>query len=78
MEKNIKKVLYVDVPNESTDYAIDNFLGNTFQYKINNEWLYKTSISLPNGDLIIDVIEKEKIKELNLDSELKWISIQEI
>lgn len=55
-----REKIYVTAPIESTDWAIDNFLGNSFQYKINNEWYYDTSVTLPNTPELRIIGEVEK------------------
>ena len=40
------------------DYQIDDFLANTLQYKIDENWIYLTSLELPPNDLKIIEIKK--------------------
>lgn len=71
------KVFIVEVPKESTEYDIDDFLGNCLQYKINDEWRYDTSIKLPIKDLeIIGVVESDEYISLNIDKDKKWLKIK--
>jgi hypothetical protein len=41
-------IINIDVPINSTEWDIDDFLGNSFQYKVGNKWYYDTSVKLPN------------------------------
>ena len=43
-----KYIIDVEVPIDSIDWDIDDFLGNSFQYKIGEKWHYDTSVKLPN------------------------------
>ena len=57
-EKKTYKVT-IEVPKESEDWRVDDFLGNCLQYKIKENWYYEPSISLPFGDLeVIGLIEQ--------------------
>ncbi len=79
MAKNISKKIYIKVPTESSNYSIDDFLGNCFQYKIGEEWIYDTQTYLPTSNLqIVGVVDKDECVEMNLDPNHKWISIREI
>jgi hypothetical protein len=51
------KTIEVAVP-LAEDYQIDDFLTNTLQYKINQKWIYLTSLELPTNDLKIIEIKK--------------------
>lgn len=53
------KTIEVAVP-LAEDYQIDDFLTNTLQYKINQKWIYLTSLELPPNDLKIIEIKKGK------------------
>lgn len=67
----------VNVPKESTEYNIDDILGNCLQYKINDEWVYDTSINLPIKDLeIVGVVEGDEYISLNIDKDKKWLKIK--
>jgi len=71
------KIFIVEVPKESTEYDIDDFLGNTIQYKIGEEWKYDTSIKLPIKDLeVIGVVESDEYISLNIDKDKKWLKIK--
>ena len=49
------KTIEIEVPN-AEEYQIDNFLGNILQYKIDDNWIYDSSIKLPVDNLeIIDI-----------------------
>jgi hypothetical protein len=79
MAEIMNKNIYVKAPLESIDYNIDDFLGNSFQYKIGDEWHYDTSVSLPNDDLKISrVLTVEEVSKLELNSEFKWILVEKI
>lgn len=67
----------VNVPKESTEYNIDDIFGNCLQYKINNEWIYDTSIKLPIKDLeIVGVVENDEYISLSIDKDKKWLKIK--
>lgn len=70
-----KNIIIVEVPIESTDYNIDDFLGNALQYKINDKWIYDTSIKLPICDLEIIGIE-ENIYNHDLSIDKKWLKVK--
>jgi hypothetical protein len=62
LKSNQYKALSIKTHPNSTDSRIDDVLGNSFQYKLNDEWHYDTNITLPNGDLeIIGVKESNKV-----------------
>ena len=44
------RTMEVTVP-LAEDYQIDDFLTNTLQYKIDENWIYLTSLELPPNDL---------------------------
>lgn len=48
------RTMEVTVP-LAEDYQIDDFLANTLQYKIDENWIYLTSLKLPPNDLKISV-----------------------
>lgn len=58
-----KKIISIKVKTESVDWRIDDFLGNSFQYKIDNEWHYDTSVNLPNCELEIIGLSEKSTKE---------------
>lgn len=67
----------VEVPNESTEWDIDDFLGNCLQYKINGVWKYDTKIDLPVDDLkVVGLLNNVMIEKLDLNPEKKWILIK--
>jgi hypothetical protein len=67
----------IEVPNNSTEYEIDDFLGNTLQYKIGYDWIYNTHIELPTGKLeIIGILDDEKYIKYNIDRNKKYILIK--
>lgn len=73
-----KNIFIVEVPKDSTEYEIDDFLGNTLQYKLNEKWKYDTSIKLPHYDLeIIGVMESDEYISLNIDKNKKWLKIKQ-
>ena len=51
------RTMEVTVP-LAEDYQIDDFLANTLQYKIDENWIYLTSLELPPNDLKIIEIKK--------------------
>lgn len=51
------RTMEVTVP-LAEDYQIDDFLANTLQYKIDENWIYLTSLKLPPNDLKIIEIKK--------------------
>jgi len=51
------RTIEVTVP-LAEDYQIDDFLANTLQYKIDENWIYLTSLELPPNDLKIIEIKK--------------------
>ena len=51
------RTMEVTVP-LAEDYQIDDFLTNTLQYKIDENWIYLTSLELPPNDLKIIEIKK--------------------
>lgn len=74
MNKNI----HIKVPKDSTEWDIDDFLGNSFQYKIGESWFYDTSVSLPNCDLVIVGLATTEYCELNsLDISENWVIVGE-
>lgn len=68
LKSNQSKILSIRTHPNSTDWRIDDVLGNSFQYKLNGEWYYDTSVSLPNGNL-----EIIGVKESNKDSKIIYI-----
>lgn len=70
-----KNLLIVYVPIESTDYNIDDFLGNSLQYKIDGKWIYDTSVRLPNSNMEIIGIG-ENIYNYDLPIGKKWLKIK--
>jgi|OM-RGC.v1.033669460 hypothetical protein len=71
-------ILIIEVPNNSTEYEIDDFLGNTLQYKIGDDWIYNTYIELPTNRLeIIGILnDEEKYIKYNIDRNKKYILIK--
>ena len=46
-------------------------------YKINNEWIYDTSIKIPIKDLeIVGVVENDEYIALSIDKDKKWLKIK--
>lgn len=70
-----KNIIIVEVPIESTDYNIDDFLGNVIRYKIDGEWIYDTNIKLPICNLEIIGI-RENIYNYDLPIGKKWLKIK--
>lgn len=71
-----KKTLIVDVPIESTEYDIDDFLSNALQYKINGEWVYDTDALLPTEQLkVIGIEENKNIYYYEPPTGRKWLKI---
>jgi hypothetical protein len=71
------KVFLVEVPKESTEYRIDDFLGNILQYKIGEEWIYETTLKLPRNDIeILGVVNDDEYISLNIDKDKKWLKIK--
>lgn len=71
------KLLFINVPSNSSDYEIDGFLANSLLYKIDGEWKYDTSINLPVNDLeILGVLNEDVNIETKLDISKKWIVIK--
>lgn len=72
-------ILIIEVPNNSTEYEIDDFLGNTLQYKIGDDWIYITHIELPTYQLeILGILDNEEsYKKFNIvDRNKKYILIK--
>lgn len=74
-----KSTFIVEVPQDSIEYEIDDFLGNTLQYRIGEKWVYDTSIKLPINDLkILGVLDESEYINLDIDREKKWLKIKTI
>ena len=79
MAKTLTKIFAVEVPKESTDHEIDDFLGNIIQYKINGEWKYDYDNDLPRCELkLIGLANYETCEEMSLSLEKKWLVIEKI
>jgi hypothetical protein len=79
MAKTLTKIFAVEVPKESTDHDIDDFLGNIIQYKINGEWKYDYDNDLPTGQLkVIGLASESVCSDMNLSFEKKWILIEKV
>jgi hypothetical protein len=79
MAKTLTKIFAVEVPKESTDHDIDDFLGNMIQYKINGEWKYDYDNDLPRCELkLIGLANESTCKDMNLSLEKKWLVIEKI
>ena len=70
-------LLFINVPKNSSDYDIDDFLGNSLQYKLDGEWIYDTSVKLPINNLeVLGVLNIDVNIETKLDLSKKWIVIK--
>lgn len=73
------KLLLIEVPKESTEHDIDDFLGNTLQYKLNNVWVYDTLNRLPSTNLeILDILKDDEYQDIDIDRNKKWLLIKKI
>ncbi len=72
-----KDIIIIEVPKYSSEFEIDDFLGNTLQYKIGEKWIYDTLTKLPDDNLeVIGLLENNNIIDLNLDNKKKWLLIK--
>jgi len=57
----VERKLTIEVPKNSTDHQIDDNLGNILLYKLNGQWIYDNTVSLPNEELeIVDLQTSEE------------------
>lgn len=70
-------LLFINVPSNSSEYEIDDFLANTLLYKLDGEWKYDTSIKLPINNLeILGILNDDVNIETKLDLSKKWIVLK--
>ena len=72
-------ILIVEVPENSSEYHIDDFLGNSLQYKVFDDWIYDTSVKLPSNDLfVIGLLDSNEklLPNINIDKKKKWLLIK--
>lgn len=70
-------LLFINVPSNSSEYEIDDFLANTLLYKLDGEWKYDTSIKLPINNLeILGILNDGVNIETKLDLSKKWIVLK--
>lgn len=63
----LEKRIIINTPVNSTDHQIDDFLGNTLQYKIDGHWIYDTKVSLPNEELeIVNIHQSEQVVKVEI------------
>ncbi len=75
--KTWKNFIIVEVPKESVEWDIDDFLGNRLQFRIGNDWKYDMKTDLPINDLkVVGLLNKLMIKEFSLDVEKNWLLIK--
>jgi hypothetical protein len=75
--KTWKNFIIVEVPKESVEWDIDDFLGNRLQFRIGNDWKYDMKTDLPINDLkVVGLLNQLMIKEFSLDVEKKWLLIK--
>jgi hypothetical protein len=75
--KTWKNFIIVEVPKESVEWDIDDFLGNRLQFRIGNDWKYDMVTDLPINDLkVVGLLNQLMIKEFSLDIEKKWLLIK--
>jgi hypothetical protein len=75
--KTWKNFIIVEVPKESVEWDIDDFLGNRLQFRIGNDWKYDMVTDLPINDLkVVGLLNQLMIKEFSLDVEKKWLLIK--
>lgn len=72
-----KNFITVEVPKDSNEWDIDDFLGNCLQYKVDGKWKYDTKTQLPVNDLkVIGPLSKGLVREFRLDTDKKWLLIK--
>jgi hypothetical protein len=75
--KTWKNFIIVEVPKESVEWDIDDFLGNRLQFRIGNDWKYDMKTDLPINDLkVVGLLNQLMIKEFSLDIEKNWLLIK--
>lgn len=71
-------IIIIEVPKESTEYDIDDFLGNTLQYNISGVWVYDTLNKLPSTNLeILDILKTDEYQDIDIDRNKKWLLIKQ-
>ena len=71
-------IIIIEVPKESTEYDIDDFLGNTLQYNIGGVWIYDTLNKLPSTNLeILDILKTDEYQDIDIDRKKKWLLIKQ-
>lgn len=71
-------IIIIEVPKESTEYDIDDFLGNTLQYNIDGVWIYDTLNKLPSTNLeILDILKTDEYQDIDIDRNKKWLLIKQ-
>jgi len=71
-------IIIIEVPKESTEYDIDDFLGNTLQYNIGGVWIYDTLNKLPPNNLeILDILKTDEYQDIDIDRNKKWLLIKQ-
>ena len=71
-------IIIIEVPKESTEYDIDDFLGNTLQYNIDGVWIYDTLNRLPSTNLeILDILKTDEYQDIDIDRNKKWLLIKQ-
>lgn len=67
-------IIIIEVPKESTEYDIDDFLGNTLQYNISGVWVYDTLNKLPSTNLeILDILKTDEYQDIDIDRNKKMV-----
>jgi hypothetical protein len=75
--KTWKNFIIVEVPKESVEWDIDDFLGNRLQFRIGNDWKYDMKTDLPINDLkVVGLLNQLMTKEFSLDVEKNWLLIK--
>lgn len=71
-------ILIIEVPMDSVEYEIDDFLGNSLQYKIDDVWIYDTLNKLPSNNLeILEILKDDEYQDIDIDRNKKWLLIKQ-
>jgi hypothetical protein len=71
-------ILIIEVPIDSVEYEIDDFLVNSLQYKIGDDWIYDTLNKLPSNNLkILEILKPDEYQDIDIDRNKKWLLIEQ-
>jgi hypothetical protein len=72
-------ILIIEVPTDSVEYEIDDFLSNTLKYRIGDIWSYDTFNKLPSNNLkILEILKPYQYLDIDIDRNKKWLLINQL